>query len=69
MTNSSIKIIGENIRKYRKIKDYSQEKLSELVDVTTEYISLLELGKRTPSIKRLYKIAEILDTEPYKFLK
>ena len=68
MTNSSIKIIGKNIRKYRKAKNFSQEKLSELVDVTTDYISLIELGKRTPSLKRLYKIAEILDIEAYKLL-
>lgn len=69
MTNSSIKLIGENIRKYRKIKDFSQEKLSEMVNVTPDYISLIELGKRIPSLKRLYKIAEILEVEPYKLLK
>lgn len=69
MTNSSINIIGENIRKYRKLKNLSQEQLSELVDVTTDYISLIELSKRTPSLKKLYKIAEILEVEPYKMLK
>ncbi len=69
MTNSSIKLVGKNVRKYRKLRNLSQEKLSELVDVTTDYISLIELGKRVPSLKRLYKIAEILDIEPYKFLK
>ena len=69
MTNSSIKLVGKNVRKYRKLRNLSQEKLSELVDVSTDYISLIELGKRVPSLKRLYKIAEILDVEPYKFLK
>ena len=69
MTNSSIKLVGKNVRKYRKLRNLSQEKLSELVNVTTDYISLIELGKRVPSLKRLYKIAEILDIEPYKFLK
>ena len=69
MTNSSIKLVGKNVRKYRKLRNLSQEKLSELVDVTTDYISLIELGKRVPSLKRLYKIAEILHVEPYKFLK
>ncbi len=68
MTNSSIKIVGKNVRKYRKLRNLSQEKLSELVDVSTDYISLIELGKRVPSLKRLYKIADILDIEPYKFL-
>ncbi len=69
MTNSSIKTVGENIRKYRKLKGFSQEQLSEMVDVSTDYISLIELGKRSPSLKRLYKIADCLGIEAYKLLK
>ena len=47
----------------------SQEKLSELADVSTDYISLIERGKRTPSIKRLCMIAKALGVEPYELLK
>lgn len=36
---SRLKLLGENIAKYRQIKGWSQEKLSEAVDLSREYIT------------------------------
>ncbi|MEI8129130.1 MAG: helix-turn-helix transcriptional regulator [bacterium] len=69
MTNSTIIKIKENIKMLRENLNISQEKLSELADVSTDYISLIERGKRTPSIKRLCMIAKALGVEPYELLK
>lgn len=60
--------IKENIKSYRISQNLSQEKLSEIAGVSTDYISLIERGKRTPSIKRLCLIANALGLEPYKLL-
>lgn len=68
MTNSTVLNLKENIRKYRNGLGLSQEKLSEMADISTDYISAIERGKRTPSIKRLCKIAKALGVEPYKLL-
>jgi transcriptional regulator with XRE-family HTH domain len=68
MTNSTILKIKENIKKYRSLLNLSQEKLSETAGVSTDYISLIERGKRTPSIKRLCLIANVLGIEPYQLL-
>lgn len=68
MTNSTVIKIKENIKKYRLSQNLSQEKLSEIAGVSTDYISLIERGKRTPSIKRLCLIANALGIEPYKLL-
>jgi transcriptional regulator with XRE-family HTH domain len=68
MTNSTITKIKENIKKYRISQNLSQEKLSEIAGVSTDYISLIERGKRTPSIKRLCLIANALEIESYKLL-
>lgn len=68
MTNSTVTKIKENIKKYRISLNLSQEKLSEIAGVSTDYISLIERGKRTPSIKRLCLIAKALGIEPYKLL-
>lgn len=38
------------IKEYRKEKKLSQEKLAELLDCDTTYISHIETGKRDPSI-------------------
>jgi len=68
MTNSTIDNIKKNIKKYRTEKGLTQEKLSELTGVSTDYISELERGKKVPSIKRLDKIAIALEIPAYKFL-
>ena len=67
MANSTNEIIKYNIKYYRNLKGLTQEKLGELSGVSTDYISELERGKKTPSIKRLDLIARALDVEIYKF--
>ncbi len=68
MANSTIDLIRLNIKKYRNQKGLSQNKLSELIDVSVDYIYLIENGKRTPSLKRLLMIAEVLEIDAYKLL-
>ena len=65
--NSTIKNLHNNIKKYRLQKGLTQEKLVELCDISPDYISEIERGKKTPSIKRLIIIADILKIETYKF--
>ena len=67
MTNSTIQTVQKNIKKYRKLKGLTQLKLSLLAGVSKEYITSIELGKRTPSIKRLDMIAKALKIDIYKF--
>lgn len=69
MTNSTEIKIKENIKKYREALNLSQEKLSELANISQDYVSLIERGKRIPSIKRLCMLAKALCVEPYELLK
>lgn len=69
MTNSTLIKIYNNIKKYRTERKLSQNTLAEITDLSVDYISLIETGKRTPSLKSLCKIADALEVEPYKFLK
>ena len=57
MTNSTLIKIYKNIKKLRLEKGYSQAKFAELTGLSEDYISLIENGKRTPSLKRLIIIA------------
>lgn len=52
--------LGDKIRKFRKQKGLSQEKLAELAKIDYSYLNLIEAGKRNPTIKRLHKIARVL---------
>ena len=63
MTNSTIELLIKNIKYFRTQKNFTQEKLSEISGISKDYLSEIERGKKTPSIKRLIKIAEALDID------
>lgn len=56
-------IVGENIKKYRKLRGVSQEKLSELVSISTSAMSCIERGKSYPEPETLGKIVNVLNIE------
>ena len=56
--------IGLNIAYYRKLQGMTQEDLAEACDLSTGYVSQLEEPNCffCPSLKTLFKIAEVLGT-------
>ena len=54
-------LIGERIRKARKDKGWSQEKLSEEIDVATAFLSRVETGRSQINLKRLAQISKALE--------
>lgn len=68
MANSTEKYISKNIVYYRHLNNFTQEKLSEITDISTDYLSEIERGKKIPSVRRLIKIAEAFEIEAYKLL-
>ena len=56
------KLLGENIRKYRKEKKYTLEQVAEKLDVSTTFIGQIERAKGIPSLETLVKIANVLET-------
>ena len=54
--NIDYKLIGERIKETRKKAGLSQEKLAEMIDVTTVYISRIERGGQI-NLKRLSQIS------------
>lgn len=65
MTNKITKIykLGRNIAKYRKERNLSQNKLAEVLGISREHLGNIEIGKKTPTIGLLIKIAEALDAK------
>ena len=60
--------IGENIRKLRNLKGYSQEYLSKKLKMSQNNYSELERGKVKLTIERLNEIAQILEVKPEDIL-
>ena len=58
---SRLEQLGQNIAKYRKEKQFSQEKLAEIVDLSREYITRVENGQKNISLKKLFAIADALN--------
>jgi len=57
------KFIGSKLRKAREAIGLSQGGFARALDLSSEYISLLEAGKRTPSFGTLQKIAGFLNRD------
>lgn len=59
-----VEIFGKVLREMREANKVSQEKLAEYCDLDRTYISLLERGKRQPTITTIFKLAKALNTTP-----
>lgn len=64
-----VKLLGENVRRYRKLADISQEELSLRTGIKRSYISDLERGTRNPTVRVLGQLAEGLKVEPFVLLQ
>ena len=58
-------VIAGNVRKYRKLRQLTQENLAELADVSNTYIANIECGQTWISDKTVEKIATALHIEEY----
>ena len=55
-----------NIKYYRYLNNYSQEKLAELSKLSSRYITDVERGLHCPTIPKIENIAQSLNIEPYQ---
>lgn len=66
MANSTIDIFRHNVKYYRYKLSLTQDKLSEITGISSDYLSEIERGKKTPSFKRIDLIAKALNIEVYQ---
>lgn len=62
------KIFGEQLQKFRKETGLSQEKLGFESGYHRTYISQLERGEKSPSLKTVFRISEALKIQPSKLI-
>lgn len=60
--------IGLNVKKMRKAKKFTQEKLADSVNSSAQYISRIERGQVCSSLDFLYKLASALGCPIYALL-
>ena len=56
-------MIGARIKQIRTKKGFTQEELSERIDINPKYLSSIERGKENPTLNTLIRISESLDVD------
>lgn len=48
--------MGKNVKYHRYRKNYTQEKLAELLQVSPNYVGRLERGQHSPSLEKIERM-------------
>ena len=60
---SRLKKLGENIKKYRELKGLKQIDLAVSLGFSGEYICRVERGQKFMSLRKLFKLADVLEVK------
>ncbi|MDR2759904.1 MAG: helix-turn-helix domain-containing protein [Spirochaetaceae bacterium] len=63
------RLVINNIKRIRKERGISQEKLAEACNTATSYIGLMEIYKNVPKLSTIERIAAALDVDPLVFFQ
>ncbi len=58
-----LKKFGKNVKIQRIKRDYTQEKLAQIMDVSQNYIAGIERGKANMSLVKIYELASYLNVD------
>lgn len=61
-------VFGEELRAARKERGLTQEALALEAGVERNYVSLIELGRNSPSVRMLFKLCRVLEVQPSDLL-
>ena len=61
-----LKIVGGNVRRMRKVKQWTLEQLAEKADSNPKYLGAVERGEENIGLKKLAQVAAALQVEPYE---
>lgn len=59
-------ILGKNVKYHRYRKNFTQERLAELLKVSSNYIGRVERGQHSPSLEKIENIAKALGIKPFE---
>ena len=69
MENRDFIIIGENIRRLRKSKNYKQEYLAEKLDISSNHVYRIENAEAHISMPLLLKIKQLFEVDANELLE
>ncbi len=60
---------GQALRNLRTKRKWTQTDLALRADVDRNYVSLIELGRNSPSVRLMFRLCDALDITPSDLLK
>ena len=60
---SRLKLLGQNIKKYREMRKLRQQDIAIALDCSFEYICRVERGQKYLSLRRLFELADTLEVD------
>jgi transcriptional regulator with XRE-family HTH domain len=61
--NKTLAILAGHIRDRRRALGWTQEKLAEVADMSTNHVARIEVGMRAPSLGTIVRLAKAIDME------
>ena len=61
--------LGQALRNWRTTRKWSQTTLALRADVDRNYISLIELGRNSPSLRTIFRLCDAMDMAPSELLR
>jgi len=59
-------VLAKNIKEYRRKYGFSQDKLAELANISSQYLATVETCRKFPTPEVLERLAEALNIEPHE---
>lgn len=63
------RILGINVRRYRKDRGLSLEALADAVGLAYTYVGQIERGQRNPTLAVVERLAKVLHVDPLDLLR
>lgn len=60
MRKTSLQALGQKVKKLRKLKNLKQVELAVEIGISVSYLSAIEQGTRSPSLKVLKRLSRVL---------
>lgn len=61
--------VGQALRSLRTKRKWTQVEMALRADVDRNYLSLIELGRNSPSVRMLFRLCDALDVSPSELVK
>jgi transcriptional regulator with XRE-family HTH domain len=68
MKRAALRSLGQEVRRWRKLRGYSQEELAERADLVQHHVSRIETGEAEAGLLVLFRLCRALDVTPSELL-